>query len=133
MPGSESAGPANAVGRGREEALAIHPTVKPVSMVADAMLDASSPGEVVLDGFINAGSTLHAAERTGRCLGVFSLSVTARRTGVRLGLSGNVFELTARKGKVWVNLGGDAGSHQTRQRCDESGAEWSRPVGAKIP
>lgn len=51
--------------------LALHPTVKPVAMVADALLDCSSRGNIVLDGFLGSGSTLIAAERTGRrCYGI---------------------------------------------------------------
>jgi DNA modification methylase len=51
--------------------LALHPTVKPVAMVADALLDCSARGEVVLDSFLGSGSTLIAAERTGRvCYGI---------------------------------------------------------------
>ena len=46
--------------------LARHPTVKPVAMVADALLDSSSRGGIVLDGFGGSGTTLIAAERTGR-------------------------------------------------------------------
>ncbi len=56
----------NAFGGDRDEALALHPTVKPVRMIADAILDASRRGDIVLDGFAGAGSTLLAAERTGR-------------------------------------------------------------------
>ena len=43
-----------------------HPTVKPVAMVVDAVLDGSSRGGIVLDGFGGSGTTLIAAERTGR-------------------------------------------------------------------
>jgi DNA modification methylase len=51
--------------------LAMHPTVKPVAMVADAILDCSAPGDLVLDGFLGSGSTLMAAQRVGRtCYGV---------------------------------------------------------------
>jgi DNA modification methylase len=51
--------------------LALHPTVKPVALVADALLDCSTPGDIVLDGFLGSGSTLIAAERTGRsCYGI---------------------------------------------------------------
>jgi DNA modification methylase len=46
---------------------ALHPTVKPVALVADALLDCSARGDVVLDGFLGSGSTLIAAERMGRC------------------------------------------------------------------
>ena len=50
----------------RGEELAMHPTVKPVEMIADAILDVSSRGEIVLDPFGGSGSTLIAAEQTGR-------------------------------------------------------------------
>ena len=46
--------------------LALHPTVKPVALVAEAILDASKRGSVVLDPFLGSGTTLIAAERTGR-------------------------------------------------------------------
>lgn len=51
--------------------LAMHPTVKPVAMVADAILDCSARGEIVLDSFLGSGTTLMAAERVGRiCFGI---------------------------------------------------------------
>jgi DNA modification methylase len=56
---------------GKEGDLAIHPTVKPVGMIADALKDASSKGDKVLDPFLGSGTTLMAAERTGRvCYGM---------------------------------------------------------------
>ena len=64
---------ANSFARGGQEGnlLALHPTVKPVAMVADAILDCSARGEVVLDAFLGSGTTLIAAERTGRrCYGM---------------------------------------------------------------
>ena len=51
----------------RSEELAMHPTVKPVALIADAIRDCSRRGEIVLDGFGGSGSTLIAAEKTGRC------------------------------------------------------------------
>jgi DNA modification methylase len=51
--------------------LALHPTVKPVALIADALLDCSARGDRVLDPFLGSGSTLIAAERTGRiCHGI---------------------------------------------------------------
>jgi DNA modification methylase len=51
--------------------LALHPTVKPIAMVADALLDCSARGEIVLDSFLGSGTTLIAAERVGRvCYGI---------------------------------------------------------------
>ena len=63
----------NALSRQGEEGnlLALHPTVKPVTLVADALLDASARGEIVLDSFLGSGTTLIAAERVGRiCFGI---------------------------------------------------------------
>ena len=50
----------------REEDLAAHPTVKPVQMVEDAILDCSKPNGVILDPFVGSDTTLHAAHRAGR-------------------------------------------------------------------
>ena len=46
--------------------LVLHPTPKPVALVADAIRDCSHRNEIILDPFGGAGSTLIAAERTGR-------------------------------------------------------------------
>jgi len=55
----------------RRADLALHPTVKPVGLVADAIRDVTRRGERVLDAFLGSGTTLIAAERTGRiCHGV---------------------------------------------------------------
>lgn len=54
------------VGAGRLEELALHPTVKPVQMVADAIKDVSARRGIVLDLFGGSGSTLIAAHKTGR-------------------------------------------------------------------
>jgi DNA modification methylase len=64
---------ANSFARCGEEGnlLALHPTVKPVAMVADAILDCSARRDIVLDAFLGSGTTLIAAERTGRrCYGL---------------------------------------------------------------
>jgi DNA modification methylase len=57
---------ANSRHAGRMEELALHPTVKPVQMIADAIRDVSGRGEIVLDLFGGSGSTLIAAQKTGR-------------------------------------------------------------------
>jgi len=56
----------NTLRRGRHDDLAMHPTVKPVALVADAIKDCSRRGEVVLDPFAGSGTTLIAAHNTGR-------------------------------------------------------------------
>lgn len=63
----------NALSKNSEEGnlLALHPTVNPVGLVADAILDCTARGDLVLDAFLGSGSTLIAAERTGRrCYGI---------------------------------------------------------------
>jgi DNA modification methylase len=56
----------SSLGANRAEELLMHPTVKPVALVADAIKDCSKRGEIVLDCFGGSGSTLIAAETTGR-------------------------------------------------------------------
>ena len=56
----------NTLRTGRMDDLALHPTVKPVQMIADAMRDVSARGDIVLDLFGGFGSTLIAADKTGR-------------------------------------------------------------------
>ncbi|HIF59499.1 MAG TPA: DNA methylase N-4 [Rhodospirillales bacterium] len=56
----------NTMRAGRMEELALHPTVKPVQMIADAIKDVSGRGDIVLDLFGGSGSTLIAAHKTGR-------------------------------------------------------------------
>ena len=59
--------------KGRLNELALHPTVKPVAMVADALKDVSGRGEIVLDPFSGSGTTLIAAHKTGRRARVMEL------------------------------------------------------------
>jgi DNA modification methylase len=62
---------ANAEARKGNNVFELHPTVKPVQLVMDALLDCSNRGDVVLDCFLGSGTTLLAAERTGRiCRGI---------------------------------------------------------------
>jgi len=56
----------NSFGKKRMEQLGGHPTPKPISLVADYLRDVSHRGEIVLDSFMGSGTTLLAAERTGR-------------------------------------------------------------------
>src|ERR1700730_1213036 len=57
-------------GRERNE-LSLHPTVKPVRLLPDALVDASKRGDTVLDSFLGSGSTLLACDEIGRrCFGV---------------------------------------------------------------
>ncbi|NIK48858.1 DNA modification methylase [Variibacter gotjawalensis] len=56
----------NAFKSERREELDLHPTVKPVEMIADVLLDCTARGEAVLDPFVGSGTTIIAAEKTGR-------------------------------------------------------------------
>jgi len=56
----------NSFGKDRESDLGMHPTVKPVALVADAILDCSKRGGIILDAFAGSGTSLIAAEKTGR-------------------------------------------------------------------
>jgi DNA modification methylase len=57
---------ANAFRAGRMDELKMHPTVKPVALIADVMRDCSRRGSIILDAFAGAGTTIIAAEQIGR-------------------------------------------------------------------
>jgi DNA modification methylase len=62
---------ASSMGSESRKGLQHHPTVKPVTMLQDALLDVTERGDIVLDPFLGSGSMLLAAERSGqRCRGV---------------------------------------------------------------
>jgi DNA modification methylase len=86
----------NTTRKGRLVDLAMHPTVKPTALVMDAIKDCSRRGEIVVDLFGGAGTTLIAAEKCGRCARVVEIDplyidITVRRwqtlTGQRAKLS----------------------------------------------
>ena len=62
---------ASTLGRKGNNVLELHPTVKPIQLVMDALLDCSNRGDIVVNSFLGSGTTLLAAERTGRiCRGI---------------------------------------------------------------
>ena len=62
---------ASSIGSDARDGLQDHPTVKPTALLADALLDVTARGDIVIDPFLGSGFTLIAAERTGRrCRGV---------------------------------------------------------------
>jgi hypothetical protein len=103
-------------GRGEEGGLlALHPTVKPVAMVADAMLDCTARGDLVLDPFLGSGTTLVAAERVGRRCRGLELDPLYVDTAVRR----------------WQALTGDvARNAQTGRAFDEVAADRAAPAAA---
>ena len=72
----------NTFGKNRDAELSMHPTVKPVALVEDAILDCSRRGDIVLDGFSGSGTTIIAAERSGRP--AFGLELDPRYIDVTL-------------------------------------------------
>jgi len=82
----------NSFQEGRAEGLAMHPTVKPVALVRDAILDCSSRGGLVLDPFGGAGTTLIAAHQSGRVARLIELDpryvdVTLQRFSLLTGIA----------------------------------------------
>lgn len=115
---------ANSFGRDRMEQLKAHPTAKPVTMIADAIKDVTKRGYVVLDPFCGSGTTLLAAERTGRiarCMELDPLYVDTaiRRFQERFGVEA----IHQETGLTFSQL--------AEQRLDDDGAETasSEPQG----
>jgi DNA modification methylase len=74
----------SSLGSDARRGLKDHPTVKPTAMLEDALLDLSDRSDIVIDPFLGSGSTLIAADKTGRvCRGVeldpLYVDVTVRR------------------------------------------------------
>jgi DNA modification methylase len=67
---------------GRLDELKMHPTVKPVALIADAMRDCSRRGSIVLDAFAGSGSTIMAAEQIGRR--AFCIEIDARYADIAI-------------------------------------------------
>jgi DNA modification methylase len=102
---------ASSLGSDARRGLQDHPTVKPTAMLEDALLDLTDRGDIVIDPFLGSGSTLIAAEKTGRvCRGVeldpLYVDVIVRRfeastgTAATLAETGETFEaLGARRAR----------------------------------
>jgi DNA modification methylase len=94
----------NSFGEDRGD-LSLHPTVKPVAMVADAIMDCSHRKGIVLDAFVGSGTTLIAAEKTGRRgygieIDPQYCDVAIRRLGVVCGLDAVLKATGQRFGEV---------------------------------
>ena len=81
---------ASSLGSDARRGLKDHPTVKPIAMLEDALLDLSNRGDIVIDPFLGSGSTLIAAEKAKRlCRGVeldpLYVDVIARRYAAATG------------------------------------------------
>jgi hypothetical protein len=82
----------NTFRRDRLEELNVHPTVKPVALVTDAIKDCSRRGDIVLDPFGGSGTTVIAAQKTGRL---------ARPPLAKLHSTGR---FCSRKGTQWIHF-----------------------------
>jgi DNA modification methylase len=81
----------NTFHKDRDKELAMHPTVKPLQLIADIILDCTKNKDIVLDPFGGAGTTLLAAEKTGRRARLIEIDpiyvdVTIRRWQQKYGL-----------------------------------------------
>ncbi len=106
----------NTFRKGRDADLAAHPTVKPTSLVADAIKDCSRRGEIVLDAFLGSGTTVLAAEKTARRARAIELDpayvdVAIRRwqalTG-KVAVHGETGQRFAEREQVWTKAQADA-------------------------
>jgi DNA modification methylase len=94
----------NTFRRGRMEELEAHPTVKPLAMVVDAVKDCSKRRGIVFDPFAGSGTTLLAAEKTGR-------------TGRGIELDPHYVDVAIRR---WQAMTGETAIHvDTRASFDE--------------
>jgi DNA modification methylase len=94
--------------------LALHPTCKPVNLVADALLDCSARGDIILDSFLGSGTTLIASERVGRVC--YGMELDARYVDVAI--------------RRWQKHTGDRAIHaETGEPFDERAAQMEASHG----
>jgi len=108
----------SSLGASRDEELAMHPTVKPVALIADAIKDCSRRGDIILDVFGGSGSTLIAADQCGRVARLIEIDPLYCDTIIRRfeRLTGEPARL-AETGRTFANvvadrLGADEASNQ---------------------
>ncbi len=121
---------ASSLGSDARRGLEDHPTVKPTAMLEDALLDLTDRGDIVIDPFLGSGSTLIAAERTGRvCRGVeldpLYVDVIIRRYEAATGEAAILFET----GETFQDLAARRPAETTRTEAEatRSEAEAARP------
>lgn len=107
----------NTFGKERDEALALHPTVKSTEMIADVIRDASNRGDVVLDGFLGSGTTLLAAEKTDRV--AYGCEIDPRYVEVAI----ERFRRVSSVPVVHVGSGLDFDELKVERSCGERGDE----------
>ncbi len=122
----------NTFGKDREAELAMHPTVKPVALVADAILDCSRRGGIVLDAFAGTGTSLIAAEKMGR-LG-YGIELDPYYVDTIIRRFAEVYGLTAvhsETGRTFEEMSsGRSDKHDTRQ-TKKAAIKKAKPTGQK--
>jgi DNA modification methylase len=104
----------NSFGGNRNEDIGLHPTVKPVAMIVDAIKDVSTRNSIVLDLFGGSGSTLIAAHKTGRRAHLCELDPLYCDRSIRrwqshakddaiLATTGETFEVVARARRIEIH------------------------------
>jgi hypothetical protein len=114
----------NTFGRGRMEALAVHPTVKPTALVADALLDCTARGDAVLDQCAGSGTIFLAAEKVGRV--AYGLEIEPRYVDVAIQ---RWQELT----KLEATLEGDGRSFEDIKQTRTESKDSSDSVQSNLP
>jgi DNA modification methylase len=124
---------ASSLGSDSRRGLMEHPTVKPTALLEDAPLDLTNRGDIVIDPFLGSGSTLIAAEATGRvCRGVeldpLYVDVIIRRYEAATGDPAVLVET----GETFQALGARREGRQRRSRLDPAGRfRHQGPAGRK--
>ncbi|WP_394728935.1 site-specific DNA-methyltransferase [Altererythrobacter sp. GH1-8] len=114
----------NSFHRGRDEELATHATVKPLQMVCDAILDCSHPRGIILDGFGGSGTTLHAAEKTGRKARLIEIDPTyCDRTIERWQAETGSEAVLAASGKSYCDIAAERGIELDPDEAMDGGEE----------
>jgi DNA modification methylase len=102
----------NTMRRGRLAELQMHPTVKPAALVADAIKDGSNRGDIILDAFAGSGTTIIAAEQTGR-------------RGYAIELAPEYVDVAVRR---WQDYTGEAAVEATTGFTFAEAEQWQKEV-----
>ena len=111
----------NTMRPGRMDELALHPTVKPVALVADAIKDCSRRGDRVLDPFAGSGTILIAAEKTGRQARAIEIDAHYCDVAIRR------WQTYTGKTAVHAETGLSFEDHEERGRSSDHGATGDAP------
>jgi DNA modification methylase len=89
-----------------------HPTVKPIALVADAMLDCTKRNDIVIDPYLGSGTTILAAERTGRRCHAIEIDGRYVDTAIKRWEQLTKQEAKDINGKTFAQTGTDRGADQ---------------------